>query len=237
MWRDNAMRELWEVVLEAKKEQIPLKNLRFVHEEKGSAYMELSLPFINQDELQGETTIGVNTYCRFYSIFKHMYQPDQKEFPYLRNSLTNLIIHMLAENDARRGMTKEEYYKKLLIRDIQSGVFGNEAINVFVHMEQEEQNKLMSGWLRSYRTGSSLAIFIDMIHSLIDNSIVYHNNDFPEELLVYTSSRKNDELEQRLKFLIELFLDIQYHIEIYYEYHFGIIGIEDTMQIDEIAIY
>ena len=231
------MRELWEVVLEAKKEQIPLKNLRFVHEEKGSAYMELSLPFINQDELQGETTIGVNTYCRFYSIFKHMYQPDQKEFPYLRNSLTNLIIHMLAENDARRGMTKEEYYKKLLIRDIQSGVFGNEAINVFVHMEQEEQNKLMSGWLRSYRTGSSLAIFIDMIHSLIDNSIVYHNNDFPEELLVYTSSRKNDELEQRLKFLIELFLDIQYHIEIYYEYHFGIIGIEDTMQIDEFAIY
>ena len=76
-----------------------------------------------------------------------------------------------------------------------------------------------------------------MIHSLIDNSIVYHNNDFPEELLVYTSSRKNDELEQRLKFLIELFLDIQYHIEIYYEYHFGIIGMEDTMQIDEIALY
>jgi len=231
------MRELWEVVLEAKKEQIPLKNLRFVHEEKGSAYMELSLPFINQDELQGETTIGVNTYCRFYSIFKHMYQPDQKEFPYLRNSLTNLIIHMLAENDARRGMTKEEYYKKLLIRDIQSGVFGNEAINVFVHMEQEEQNKLMSGWLRSYRTGSSLAIFIDMIHSLIDNSIVYHNNDFPEELLVYTSSKTTDELEQRLQFLIELFLDIQYRVEIYYEYHFGIIGMEDTMQIDEIALY
>ena len=231
------MRELWEVVLEAKKEQIPLKDLRFVHEGKGRAYMELSLPFINQEELQGEKVIGVNTYCRFYSIFKHMYQPDQKEFPYLRNSLTNLILHLLAENDARRGMTKEEYYKKLLIRDIQTGVFGKEAIQVFAHMEKEEQDKLMSGWLRSYRTGSSLAIFIDMIHSLIDNSIVYHNNDFPEELLVYTSSKKTDELEQCLQFLIELFLDIQYRVEIYYEYHFGIIGMEDTMQIDEIALY
>lgn len=231
------MRELWEIVLEAKKEQIPLKDLRFVHEGKGSAYMELSLPFINQEELQGEKVIGVNTYCRFYSIFKHMYQPDQKEFPYLRNSLTNLILHLLAENDARRGMTKEEYYKKLLIRDIQSGVFGKEAIQVFAHMEKEEQDKLMSGWLRSYRTGSSLAIFIDMVHSLIDNSIVYHNNDFPEELLVYTSSKTTDELEQRLQFLIELFLDIQYWVEIYYEYHFGIIGMEDTMQIDEIALY
>ena len=231
------MRELWEIVLEAKKEQIPLKDLRFVHEGKGSAYMELSLPLMNQEELHGEKVIGVNTYCRFYSIFKHMYQPDQKEFPYLRNSLTNLILHLLAENDARRGMTKEEYYKKLLIRDIQSGVFGKEAIQVFAHMEKEEQDKLMSGWLRSYRTGSSLAIFIDMVHSLIDNSIVYHNNDFPEELLVYTSSRKTDELEQRLQFLIELFLDIQYRVEIYYEYHFGIIGMEDTMQIDEIALY
>ena len=218
------MRELWEIVLEAKKEQIPLKDLRFVHEGKGSAYMELSLPFMNQEELQGEKVIGVNTYCRFYSIFKHMYQPDQKEFPYLRNSLTNLILHLLAENDARRGMTKEEYYKKLLIRDIQTGVFGKEAIQVFAHMEKEEQDKLMSGWLRSYRTGSSLAIFIDMVHSLIDNSIVYHNNDFPEELLVYTSSKKTDELEQRLQFLIELFLDIQYRVEIYYEYLFGIIG-------------
>ena len=231
------MRELWEIVLEAKKEQIPLKDLRFVHEGKGSAYMELSLPFMNQEELQGEKVIGVNTYCRFYSIFKHMYQPDQKEFLYLRNSLTNLILHLLAENDARRGMTKEEYYKKLLIRDIQSGVFGKEAIQVFAHMEKEEQDKLMSGWLRSYRTGSSLAIFIDMVHSLIDNSIVYHNNDFPEELLVYTSSKTTDELEQRLQFLIELFLDIQYRVEIYYEYHFGIIGMEDTMQIDEIALY
>ena len=231
------MRELWEVVLEAKKEQIPLKDPRFVHEGKGSAYIELSLPFINQEELQGEKVVGVNTYCRFYSIFKHMYQPDQKEFPYLRNSLTNLILHLLAENDARRGMTKEEYYKKLLIRDIQSGVFGKEAIQVFAHMEKEEQDKLMSGWLRSYRTGSSLAIFIDMVHSLIDNSIVYHNNDFPEELLVYTSSKTTDELEQRLQFLIELFLDIQYRVEIYYEYHFGIIGMEDTMQIDEIALY
>ena len=231
------MRELWEIVLEAKKEQIPLKDLRFVHEGKGSAYMELSLPFMNQEELQGEKVIGVNTYCRFYSIFKHMYQPDQKEFPYLRNSLTNLILHLLAENDARRGMTKEEYYKKLLIRGIQTGVFGKEAIQVFAHMEKEEQDKLMSGWLRSYRTGSSLAIFIDMVHSLIDNSIVYHNNDFPEELLVYTSSKTTDELEQRLQFLIELFLDIQYRVEIYYEYHFGIIGMEDTMQIDEIALY
>ena len=231
------MRELWEIVLEAKKEQIPLKDLRFVHEGKGSAYIELSLPFMNQEELQGEKVIGVNTYCRFYSIFKHMYQPDQKEFPYLRNSLTNLILHLLAENDARRGMTKEEYYKKLLIRDIQTGVFGKEAIQVFAHMEKEEQDKLMSGWLRSYRTGSSLAIFIDMVHSLIDNSIVYHNNDFPEELLVYTSSKTTDELEQRLQFLIELFLDIQYRVEIYYEYHFGIIGMEDTMQIDEIALY
>ncbi len=143
----------------SEKEQIPLKDLRFVHEGKGQCLYGTFSSFYKPGRTAGEKVVGVNTYCRFYSIFKHMYQPDQKEFPYLRNSLTNLILHLLAENDARRGMTKEEYYKKLLIRDIQTGVFGKEAIQVFAHMEKEEQDKLMSGWLRSYRTGSSLADF------------------------------------------------------------------------------
>lgn len=55
-------------------------------------------------------------------------------------------------------------------------------------------------------------------------------------MLVYTGLRKERNLEQRIRFLIDTFLDIRYHVEIFYEYHFGIIGVEETMQIDEIAI-
>ncbi len=231
------MKYLWEIALAAKEENIPLKSLRFFHTQNSSPYMELSLPCINQNEILGEQEVGVNTYYRFYPIFKNMFCPEIEEEREIRNSLTNLMLHMLAENDVRKGMTKEEYYKKMLIADIEKEVFGKEAKEVFQKMEKQKQERLLSGWLRTYKVGSSLSIFIDMIQSLIEDSIVYHNNDCPEEILVYTRHKKTETLEQRMQFLIELFLDIKYHVEVYYECHFGIIGVDETMKIGEIAIY
>ena len=55
----------------------------------------------------------------FYDIFKELYQPEMREFLSLRESLTNLIFHVLAGNDILSGMTREEYYKKLLYQDFQ----------------------------------------------------------------------------------------------------------------------
>ena len=240
------MRHLWEVLLAAEEEGIPEEKLRFVHTPSGSGYMELSLSCLNQTWLDedeqaegGQTkdiSIGVNTYYRFYDIFYNMFPPDTAEFPALRESLTNLGIHMLAQNDIRRGLTKEDYHKRLLAKEILSGSFGGMAKDVFLSMNRTEQEKLLGGWLNSFRVGSVLPVFLDMVHGLVADSIVYHSNECPDEVLVYTGLRKERNLEQRIQFLIDTFLDIRYHVEIFYEYHFGIIGVEETMQIDAIAI-
>ena len=218
------MRHLWEVLLAAEEEGIPEEKLRFVHTPSGSGYMELSLPCLNQtwldedEQAEGGQTedigIGVNTYYRFYDIFYNMFPPDAAEFPALRESLTNLSLHMLAQNDIRRGMTKD----------------------VFLSMNRTEQEKLLGGWLNSFRVGSALPVFLDMVHGLVADSIIYHSNECPDEVLVYTGLRKERNLEQRIQFLIDTFLDIRYHVEIFYEFHFGIIEVEETMQIDAIAI-
>lgn len=235
------MRYLWEVMLAAAEQQIPEERLRFVHAPSGSGYMELSLPCLNQSWLKegeepGDICIEVNTYYRFYDIFNSMFPPDPAEFPALRESLTNLSLHMLAENDVRMGMTREDYYKRLLAKEIVEGGFGETAKIVFLSMDRKEQEKLLGGWMSSFRTGSVLPVFLDMIHGLVADSIVYHNNEYPDEILIYTGLKKERRLEQRIRFLIDTFLAIQYHVEIFYEYHFGIIGVEETMQIGEIAI-
>lgn len=235
------MRYLWEVLLAAEEEGIQEKKLRFVHTPSGSGYMELSLPCLNQTwvEKDGETedvSIEVNTYYRFYDIFYNMFPPDDAEFPALRESLTNLSLHMLAQNDIWSGLTKEDYHKRLLEKEILAGGFGGMVKDVFLSMNRTEQEKLLGGWLNSFRVGSALPIFLDMVHGLVADSIVYHNNEYPDEVLVYTGLKKERNLEQRIRFLIDTFLDIRYHVEIFYEYHFGIIGVEETMQIDEIAI-
>lgn len=240
------MRHLWEVLLAAEEEGIPEEKLRFAHTPSGSGYMELSLPCLNQTWLDedeqaegGQTediSIGVNTYYRFYDIFYNMFPPDAAEFPALRESLTNLSLHMLAQNDIRRGLTKEDYHKRLLAKEILAGSFGGMTKDVFLSMNRPEQEKLLGGWLNSFRVGSALPVFLDMVHDLVADSIVYHSNECPDEILVYTGLRKERNLEQRIQFLIDTFLDIRYHVEIFYEYHFGIIGVEETMQIDAIAI-
>lgn len=235
------MRYLWEVLLAAKEEGIPEEKLRFVHAPLGSGYMELSLPCLNQTWLEedgqpGEITIGVNTYYRFYDIFYDMFPPDSADFPALRESLTNLSLHMLAWNDVRRGLTKENYHKRLLAKEILEGGFGEMTKSVFLSMNRRDQEQLLGGWLRSFRAGSALSIFLDMVHGLVADSIVYHNNEEPDEILIYTGLKQERNLEQRIRFLIDTFLDIRYQVEIFYEYHFGVIGVEETMQIDEIAI-
>ncbi|MBD5540329.1 MAG: hypothetical protein HDR00_12285 [Lachnospiraceae bacterium] len=240
------MRHLWEVLLAAEEEGIPEEKLRFVHTPSGSGYMELSLPCLNQtwldeeEQAEGGQTedinIGVNTYYRFYDIFYNMFPPDAAEFPALRESLTNLSLHMLAQNDIRRGLTKEDYHKRLLAKEILAGGFGGMTKDVFLSMNRTEREKLLGGWLNSFRVGSALPVFLDMVHGLVADSIVYHSNECPDEVLVYTGLRKERNLEQRIQFLIDTFLDIRYHVEIFYEFHFGIIGVEETMQIDAIAI-
>lgn len=236
------MRYLWEALMAANEEKIPEKMIRFVHVPSGSAYMELSLECLNQNWLEEdgqkkrESVIEVNTYYRFYHIFKDLFAPDQDEFPALRESLTNLILHLLAQNDIRMGLTEDDYHKKLLASEIMAGGFGETARNVFISMNRQEQEKLLGGWLNSFRVGSALPIFLDMIHGLIKDSIVYYNNDCLGEILIYTGLRKERNLEQRIAFLVDTFLDIRYSVEVFYEYHFGIIGMEETMQIDEIAI-
>lgn len=235
------MRYLWEVLLSAEEEGIPEEKLRFVHTPSGSGYMELSLPCLNQTwvEQDGGTedvNIGVNTYYRFYDIFYNMFPPDDTEFPALRESLTNLSLHMLAQNDIRKGLTKEDYHKRLLEKEILAGCFGGTAKDVFLSMNKAERERLLGGWLNSFRVGSALPVFLNMVHGLVADSIVYHSNECPDDVLIYTGLKKERNLEQRIQFLIDTFLDIRYHAEIFYEYHFGIIGVEETMQIDEIAI-
>ena len=225
---------LWEALLCALTAQIPEQEIRFVHARHGSPCMELSLPCLNQTSLEKE--VEVNTYYRFYAIFKDMFPPEPPEFPALLDSLTDAALHMLAQNDIMRGMTREDYHKKLLADEVMRGGFGEAAVKVFCGMDKREQEKLLSGWLNLFRVGSALPVFLDMVHGLIEDSIVYLSRENPDEILLYTVFKKEPKLEQRIAFLADTFLDIRYHVEVFYEYHFGIMDIDETMQTDRIAV-
>ena len=198
--------------------------------------MEVSLPCINQTALYGESRIELNLFYRFYHVFKDLFGPDLEEYPKLRNALTNLIVHMIAEGDILAGMSKREYYKVLLREDLKEGRFGKKAYETFSQLTRDEQESVLSGILRQYETGSSMDIFKDMVEELIDESIVYQNNDDYHQILIYIGFAETKQLHDRIDFLMHLFLELPYHVELYFGHHFGILGVEVTMQLDEMVL-
>lgn len=230
------MNYLWEAFLNADERGIKKEQMRFLIAESYSGYMEISDSFLNQKELQEELRIEVNPYYRFYDIFKDLFHPEMQEFPDLRKSLANLIFHLLAENDAMSGMTKEEYYKQFLYQNIRSGAFGRDAADTIELFKREERELILSGLLRQYQTGSSLDIFKDMAEELLPENIIYHSNENYYEILVYVGVKKEEQIVAKVELLKKFFVDLPYHVDVYYEHHFGIIGVEETMRIDEIAL-
>lgn len=230
------MNYLWEVFLGARLQKIEESHIRFVMAGEYSAYMEVSCPFLNQKEVEAEQVVEVNPYYRFYDIFKELYHPQMKEYGKLRDSVTNLIFHQLAENDAMSGMTREEYYKKLLFQDLMDEVYGTMTKEAAEMFDRDEREIVLSGLLRQYQTGSSLDIFKDMMEALIPDNIVYQSNENFYEIFVYVGGKKSKKMEVIMSFLIQMFVELPYQVDIYYEHHFGILGIEETMQIDEITL-
>lgn len=66
----------------------------------------------------------------------HEHVVSIREYGKLRESVTNLIFHQLAENDAASGMTREGYYKKLLFQDLLDGAYGTMAKEAAEMLEQ-----------------------------------------------------------------------------------------------------
>lgn len=230
------MNYLWEILLQAKEQGIEEDRLEFRTAKRYSPYIELSEELLNVTKLEEPYTVEINPYYRFHRVFQHMFQPDLEEYPALRQGLFQLIIHQIAENDLKMGMTREEYYKKLLKKALFDGVYGEEAAEAFGLFDGREKELLLEGMLTLYRVGESITLFRHVMCAMISNCIVYNSNDNPYEILVYIGKKKSVSLERKIMFLIRQFVGIRYHVDLYYEYHFGIIGIEETMCVGEIAI-
>lgn len=230
------MNYLWEILLQAKAQGIGEENIRFSPARSYSPYMELAEEYLNITRLPEPCRVEINPNYRFHKVFKELFHPDVTEFPAMRRGLFQLLLHQLGENDIRAGMTKEEYYKKLLGAAFMKGDYGADNAEAYGLFQGDEREILSEGILTMYREGDSIELFRRVMTALIPSCIVYGNNDDPYELLIYIGRKKNERLEKKVQFVLKQFLPIRYKAELYYEYHFGIIGMEETMHVDEIAI-
>ena len=80
-------------------------------------------------------------------------------------------------------------------------------------------------------------IFRRGVKVLFPDAVLYQIREERKKLLLYLSGNRSRQREERLCLVQDLLLPLNYELRTFWKYHFGIIGVDDAMHIDEIAIY
>lgn len=230
------MNYIWDIVLCAEKSGTDRNHLFFRQAEGGSPWYEQAFPILNQTEVE-EDTIEINSLCRFDAIFQGILHPEMKVMPEFREYLFDLAIHFLCEVDLHRGLTRYEFYLRRLSQELSAGGYGSEAAGDYDALAAELQNKLCGLLLSQIKTGASLYLFRKAVLVICPDVMFYQLKQKREQLLLYLGRKKTKQYEHKVQFVINTFLPIDYKVRIFWEHHFGVQGVIDTMQLDEIEIF
>lgn len=228
------MNYVWEALLTAE-ENIDKEELRFVSAKAPSPYVEVSFAELNITELE-DKRIAVNPLYRFSTVFEELFAPDCREYEKLREVFLDVFLHYVAETDLLSGMHKQEYYFWFLLQDLQRGEFGGNAAEAMGLFDKREKRLIVTALLGLYRSGYYREIFRQLIRELYENAVVYAGRDRADAIYLYVGRWENETERKRICFLIDTFLPLNEDIRVFYDKHFGILDIEETMQMDKILL-
>ncbi len=235
------MNFLWDMVLRAKKQGRKEEELFFKQAKEYSPFYEQSFSCINEKEIHTKE-IEVNLLYRFADIFQELLSEedcglDGGEYGEFREYFIDVILHVLVYTDLRHGLTKREIYSKKLLEEVRNGSYWKGVAEGMELLEEDIQNRLATLLLTQTKTGSSLNHFRSALRILYPDGILYQPKGEKKTLLLYLKEKGNHRDEQILELAKALFLPLGFVLRVFWKYHFGIIGIEATMKLEEIALY
>lgn len=229
------MNYVWEAVLTGEDNGIDRGGLRFVPAKNPSPYVEVSFADLNITELE-ERRVEVNPLYRFAAVFEELFGPDNREYEKLREIFMDVFLHYAAETDLLSGMHRQEYYFWFLMVELQGGTFGGQAAEAMELFNKRERRLIVTSLLGLYRSGYYEEIFRQLIRQLYENAIVYGGCDKADALYLYVGRRETETERKRIGFLTDTFLPLNEDVRVFYDRHFGILDVEETMQTDKILL-
>ena len=231
-----SMNYAWEAVLQAEKNNIDRNALHFVEAYNPSPYMEVSVIDLNQESPEDDR-IEINPIYRLQDVFGALFDKNIVGMEQTRELFFDICMHYIVQLDLREGLSKEDYYYSLLAEDIRAGQYGKKTGERFLLFDKQEQKQILRAYLRLLKTGNYLEEFRRAVIGLYPKALIYENNETAYELLVYLGTDDTETQHERALFLREMFLPVQETIHFFYANHFGIIDVEETMELDETVLF
>ena len=230
------MNHAWEAVLLAEQNGRDRGSLRFVEAVTPSPYIEVSVTDLNTGEPEGDR-VEINPLYRLGDVFGRLFDRNTDQMVQTRALFFDVCMHYITQLDLREGLSKEDYHHSLLADDIRAGRYGRAAAERFALFTRQEQKRIVREYLRLLKTGNCRESFRKAVTGMYADALVYENNETAYELLVYLGTPDTDAQRERAAFLRDMFLPVQETVHFFYENHFGIIGVDETMGVDEMVIF
>ncbi|MBD5552689.1 MAG: hypothetical protein HDQ96_16235 [Lachnospiraceae bacterium] len=235
------MNFLWDIALCAEEQGWKEKELFFRQAKEYSPFFEQSFSCVNERQMESGT-VELNLLYRFADIFQEILAPEtvgleEKEYEEFCDYFVDAALHTILFTDLRHGLSKRDIYIRKILAELFDGTYWKGAVKNFRQIEHKKQSRLAALLLIQMETGSSLIIFRRAVLVLYPDAMLYQMKNERKKLLLYLSCPKTTAAEQMMQFAQDMFLPIGFDLRIFWQYHFGIIGIEDTMKLDEMALY
>ncbi|WP_033164803.1 hypothetical protein [Clostridium sp. KNHs205] len=230
------MNFLWDIFLRAQSCKKKEEELFFLQAIEYSPFYEQAFNCINEVNVENNE-IELNLLYRFTDIFQDILAEEENEFPEFKKYIIDAVLHILLYTDLRHGLSTREIYIRKLTEELLNGTFWMDIAEIFRLIPLQKQNRLATLVLTQMQTGSSLLIFRRSILILFPHAILYQVKADRKKLLLYLPDKPEERKKNMIQLAQDMFLPLSYNIRIFWEHHFGIIGVEGTMKVDELSIY
>lgn len=230
------MNFLWDIALKAQQQGKKEEELLFCQAREYSPFYEQAFSYLNETKVE-EAVIELNLLVRFTEIFQYILAEDNRQYPEFEKYLIDAALHMILHADIYHGVSKRDIYIRKLTQEIENGTYWKRAAEEFKLIPFEKRSRIATLVLNQIQTGASVMTFRRALLVLFPNAVLYQIKADRKKLLLYLKMDKNKTDERMLQLIEDMFLPVSYHLRVFWKYHFGIIGVDDTMKIDEIAIY
>lgn len=224
-----------EYMLYAQENGIQPADITFIPAKAFSPYMECLPANLNQIELKENRTIEVNPNYHYEEIFtKLLTAENQDNLQELQKFIFDFWIHEVFEIERLAGMTKQSFARKRCIQEILQGSLGDKYRQEFESLTREEQDALMGQIYNLYSGGDGRILFGNALRAFLSDIYVYMLEN--EKILLYIGEKETYMARRKIALLQDIFLPMGIETDIFWNKHFGVFEIEETMVLDEIAL-
>ncbi|NJE27652.1 hypothetical protein E0L01_02575 [Megamonas funiformis] len=190
-------------------------------------------------EVQGmvDGYIEVNPLFRFEKIFRSLFSNNDSILDInLKKEIENILIHYLTDLDFYYGMHKFVLEEEQIEKEIEKVFYGEKIKNIYTNLSKKEQMIILSLLNYKNKIDNKKSLFCEAVRKIFPKAIFYFYKE-KRKFLLYIAENDTEENIDKMLLIEDLFLDNICSLEVFWNKHFGIIGENNTMNIDKMIIY